>query len=200
MYAVRTGTRVQLDAFWKAERRILVSAAGVHRTEGFRYAIDNGAWTWHQKGLPFDFDAFAKVVSNLGAGADWIACPDKVGDRVVSLRRAEQWLPLLDGIGRARLVVVQDGTTEDDVGPWLGEDVGIFVGGSSEWKDETIGYWGKVGQKYGCLVHVGRVNTLARITRCTAPGITSRDGSGESRFLKHHKRMRRWEAQGSLAL
>ncbi|MBC8753020.1 hypothetical protein F6X42_44140, partial [Paraburkholderia sp. WC7.3b] len=38
--------------------RLLVSAKGEHRTEGMRYAIDNGAWTAYQRGEPFDEAAF----------------------------------------------------------------------------------------------------------------------------------------------
>ncbi len=75
-YASRTGTKRSLAALREAGWRLLVSAKGVLRTEGFDYALDNGAWTAHQKGEPFDVPAFEKAVEALGTGADWIVAPD----------------------------------------------------------------------------------------------------------------------------
>lgn len=63
----------------------MVSARGVLRTEGFPYALDNGAWTAFQKGEPFDGAAFERAVKLLGADADWIvlfiALPAPTGSR-----------------------------------------------------------------------------------------------------------------------
>lgn len=42
-YASRTGTRRNLDALRAAGWRLMVSARGALRTEGFPYALDNGA-------------------------------------------------------------------------------------------------------------------------------------------------------------
>jgi hypothetical protein len=53
-YASRTGTRRNLAALRAAGWRLLLSPTGVLRTEGFRYALDNGAWTAHQQGTEFD--------------------------------------------------------------------------------------------------------------------------------------------------
>jgi len=78
-YASRTGTRRNLDALRKSGWHILVSATGKHRHEGFPYAIDNGAWTAYQKGLPFDVPAFEAVVESLGDNAEFIVVPDIVG-------------------------------------------------------------------------------------------------------------------------
>ena len=150
-YASRTGTQRNLTAMWAAGWRLLVSARGALRCEGFPYAIDNGAWTAHQKGAPFDFAAFDRVVSLLGDGADFIVVPDRVADARTTLRWTEEWLPLLDGIGRRRLVAVQDGMSEADVAPWLGDDVGIFVGGTTEWKEETLPRWGRLRPRDGVL-------------------------------------------------
>jgi len=146
-YASRTGTQRNLAAMWRAGWRLLVSAAGVHRCEGFPYAIDNGAWTCYQQGIPFDFVAFDQVVSRLGDGSDFIVVPDRVADARTTLRWAAEWLPILDGIGRRRLVAVQDGMVEDDVRPWLGDDVGIFVGGTTDWKVSNLGRWGRLRRR-----------------------------------------------------
>lgn len=44
-YASRTGTKRNLAALRAAGWGLFVSAAGVHRSEGFRFIIDNGAAT-----------------------------------------------------------------------------------------------------------------------------------------------------------
>jgi hypothetical protein len=64
-YASRTGTRRNLAEMREAGWRLLVSAAGVLRTEGMLYAIDNGAWSAFQQGRPFDEDAFMRAVVKL---------------------------------------------------------------------------------------------------------------------------------------
>jgi len=166
MYASRTGTKRNLAALRAAGWRLMVSATGAHRTEGFRYALDNGAWTAHQQGLPFDFGAFERVVAGLGAGADFIVAPDIVGAGLASLRLSEEWLPRLDGIGARRLVAVQDGMRPDDVAPLLGPEIGIAVGGSTAWKLDTMRAWGTLARSACAHLHVLRVNTARRIRMC----------------------------------
>lgn len=77
-YASRTGTRRNLDALRRAGWRLMVSARGALRTEGFRYALDNGAWTSFQLGEAFDEAAFERAVARLGTDADWIVVRDIV--------------------------------------------------------------------------------------------------------------------------
>ena len=61
-YASRTGTGRNLLALRSASWRLLVSAKRTLRTEGMRYALDNGAWSAHQAGEPFDSRAFEQAV------------------------------------------------------------------------------------------------------------------------------------------
>jgi len=68
-YASRTGTRRNLDALRRAGWRLMISARGALRTEGFRYALDNGAWTSSQRGEPFNEAAFERALSRLGANS-----------------------------------------------------------------------------------------------------------------------------------
>ena len=75
-YASRTGTRRNLDAMRKAGWRLLVSAAGSLRHEGFQYALDNGAWSAFTQGKPFDVRAFMAALHKMGPGADWSVLPD----------------------------------------------------------------------------------------------------------------------------
>lgn len=188
-YASRTGTAQNLTELRRHGWRLLVSARGPHRHEGFPYAIDNGAWTAHQRSQPFDHAAFERVVWSLGSHADWIVAPDVVADRKSSLRLTASYLPSLDRW--PLLVAVQDGMTAADVAPWLGPRCGLFLGGSTEWKLSTMSYWGGVAQQKGCWYHVARVNSSRRIRLAHKAGAHSIDGSGASRFAKEIARLDR---------
>jgi len=192
-YASRTGTRRNLAALRAAGWRLLVSARGVLRHEGFPYALDNGAWAAFQRGEPFDVPAFEKAVALLGKGADWIVVPDKVGDRDASIAMAREWLPRLRGIGPL-LFAVQDGMTEADIP----EGCGVFLGGSTEWKLATMRSWGEVCARRGLYYHVARVNTQRRIAQAKEAGAHSIDGSSASRFADSLPRLQRAMAQEAM--
>jgi hypothetical protein len=182
-YASRTGTRRNLALLRARGWGLIVSATGVHRTEGFeRYAIDNGAWTAHALGTPWDEGKFRQLVAALGAAADFVVAPDIVAGGLASLRRSEAWLPELDGVGFRRLVPVQDGMQPTDVAPLLGPDVGVFVGGTTDWKLRTLPTWGALARERAAYLHVGRVNSARRIRLCAQAGADSFDGSSGSRF------------------
>ena len=183
-YASRTGTRRNLAALRDAGWRLLVSAAGCLRNEGFPYALDNGAWSSYQQGRPFDEPAFVRALRKLGAGADWTTLPDIVAGGHASLDLSLRWMRhVLDESNRA-LLAVQDGMSVEDVRPFIGARVGIFVGGSTKWKLATLNLWTALGREVGCWVHVGRVNTARRISLCSSTGATSFDGTSASRFSK----------------
>lgn len=179
-YASRTGTRRNLAALRVAGWGLMLSATGVHRTEGFeRYALDNGAWTAYQQGRAWDARKFAALVDVFGPGADFVAVPDIVAGGLDSLRLSESWLPRLSGL---RLVPVQDGMLPGDVTGLLGPSVGIFLGGSTDWKLDTMRAWGGVAREVGCYFHVGRVNSIRRIRLCASCGADSFDGTSATRF------------------
>lgn len=199
-YASRTGTQRNLALLRARGWGLIVSATGVHRTEGFeRYAIDNGAWTAYAQKRPWDDVAFERVVGLFGGGADFIAAPDIVTGGLESLRLTEAWLPRLDGIGRRRLIPVQDGMASADVAPFLGPDVGVFVGGSTAFKLSTMAAWGQLAREHGAYCHVGRVNTARRIRLCAAAGADSFDGTSATRFastlpmLDNARRQAAWQ-------
>lgn len=183
-YASRTGTRRNLDALRMAGWRLIISATGVWRTEGFPYALDNGAWTAFQSGRPFDERLFLGLLERLSAGADFAVVPDIVRGGHESLRLSLRWLDRLWWVGCPRLVAVQDGVTPSDLEPYLCDEVGIFVGGTDGWKENTMGEWGDVARARGALCHVGRVNTARRLRKCIAAQVDSFDGSSASRFAQ----------------
>jgi hypothetical protein len=186
-YASRTGTKRNLNALRENGWRLMVSARGVLRTEGFRYALDNGAWTSSQRNEPFDTMAFERAVDQLGAGADFIVIPDIVNGGIASLTRSRRWWEKLrftyDHIAHVPLLIaVQNGFEPRDVAPLLSPRTGIFIGGTSGWKEHSLRRWATLARTRGAICHVGRVNTARRIRLCEAAGVTSFDGSSASRF------------------
>ena len=180
-YASRTGTRRNLKALHQAGWRLLVSPSCL-RTEGFTYALDNGAWSSYTQGRPFNSRAFERALSQLGRNADWTTLPDIVAGGHASLQLSLRWMQRVLNESPYALLAVQDGLTPDDVVPFLGKRVGIFVGGSTAWKEATLSQWGALGRQIGCWIHVGRVNSARRIRLCAMAGVTSFDGSSVSRF------------------
>lgn len=188
-YASRTGTRRNLAALRSSGWRLMVSAAGALRSEGFEYALDNGAWSAFQQGRPFDERLFARGLRIMGAGADWAVLPDIVAGGHESLSLSLRWLRrVLDECQRAMLAV-QDGMSAADVRDLVGPRVGIFVGGSTPWKLATIPAWCALGRERDAWVHVGRVNSARRIHACAAAGVTSFDGSSATRWAKSLPRL-----------
>jgi hypothetical protein len=181
-YASRTGTRRNLAALRRHGWRLLVSAVACLRNEGFPYALDNGAWSAYAQGRPFDERAFDVALRKMGAGADWTVLPDIVAGGPSSLELSLRWMRrVLDETPRA-LLAVQNGMTPEDVRPFLGPRVGLFVGGDTTWKLATLAEWCRLGREVGCWVHVGRVNTARRIHACGVAGADSFDGTSASRF------------------
>jgi hypothetical protein len=169
-YASRTGTRRNLAALRAAGWRLMVSARGVLRTEGFRYALDNGAWTSFQRGEPFHAAAFERAVTRLGPGADWIVLPDIVMGGLASLRFSRLWLAKLrhrrNLAGKTFLIAVQNGMEPRHVCRLIGPDLGIFVGGDTAWKLATMATWARFAHARNAICHVGRVNSARRIRLC----------------------------------
>lgn len=182
-YASRTGTRRNLDALRACGWGLMVSATGVLRTEGFsRYALDNGAWTAHQQGKPFDEGLFLAAVERLGAAADFVVLPDIVMGGMASLALSEKWIPRLQGRARLLLLAVQNGMEPQYIRPLLSASVGVFVGGDTPWKESTMPLWCRLAREAGSYVHVGRVNTQRRIKLCHLAGVDSFDGTSATRF------------------
>ncbi len=181
-YASRTGTRRNLAALRDAGWRLLISRAGVWRTEGFRYALDNGAWSDFQSGRSFDEDAFEKLLDKFGSGADWIVLPDIVAGGMASLDLSMRYANRCRSMNDLVLIAVQDGMETSDLAPLVGRHIGVFLGGSTEWKLARMEEWGKFCADHGCWYHIARVNTRRRIRLAHAAGATSIDGSSASRY------------------
>jgi len=198
-YASRTGTKRNLDALRSRGWRLLVSRAGVWRTEGFpSYALDNGAWADFQAKRPFDEDAFDRLVDQLGGGADWIVLPDIVAGGRDSLALSVRWLNRCLSVCPHVLLAVQDGMEEADVAPIVGRNVGLFLGGSTEWKLANMERWGAFCRPRAVHYHVARVNTERRFRLAAASGADSVDGSSASRYAVTLPKLDLWSRQPDL--
>ncbi len=147
------------------------------------YALDNGAWGAFKNGTPFDEVAFLRLVERFWENADFIVAPDIVEGGASSLALSLSWLERLPTT-KLRLIPVQDGIVAEDIIPYLGKHVGIFLGGSTKWKLEQGTYWGDVALAHNAYYHVGRANTYRRIIWCHSIGAHSFDGTSVSRYSK----------------
>lgn len=146
------------------------------------YALDNGAWTYYRKDVPFDDDAFLRALDSAGEDAHWIVLPDIVGGGMRSLDMSLGWVNRVTPYGLC-LLAVQDGMTPADVEPHLSEDVGIAIGGTTDWKLGTAHEWGVLAKKKGCYLHMLRVNSQKRIRLCHHIGAHSFDGTSATKFI-----------------
>lgn len=161
----------------------MVSAKGVLRTEAFeRYCLDNGAWWAYANKQKFDEYAFATAYEMFADGADFVVLPDIVAGGLASLDFSLAWRNKLGKSPSLQLLAVQDGMDVEHIRPLVGPEMGIFVGGTTEWKEATMGTWGALACERGAYLHVGRVNSARRIALCAAAGADSFDGSSVSRF------------------
>lgn len=184
-YTARTATRRNIAALSARDWGWLISPTdqrGPAVLGGMRHAIDNGAWGAHQSGKPWSADAFRRCFERHGPGSDFVVAPDIVAGGQASLNMSRLWLPELLGVDALAkssiLIAVQDGMTPRDVEPLIGGRVGLFLGGSTDWKLETMAQWGAFAAERGVWFHVARVNTTRRTSMAIAAGAWSIDGTG----------------------
>jgi hypothetical protein len=194
-YCASTGTKTTLADLRTRGWRLLISAGGSWNHHGFQYAADNGAWkAWQEfkagkRATPEpDLSRFQALVQRLGGGADFIVIPDIVAGGLSSWALTRHWLRELRRDCRLRqvklLMAVQDGMTPDLVQRFVCERIGLFVGGSTEWKLATLRTWAELARRRDAWCHVGRVNTARRIRACEEAGVTSWDGASAALFPK----------------
>ena len=184
-YATRTGTR--------RNRRVMALAGwGVFLTPDANslgdwvgpIALDNGAWGSYQRGEEWCRRSFESLLANHADRADFVVAPDIVAGGRESLTRSVEWLPSLLSTTERVLIPVQDGMAPGDLGGLLGDRVGVFVGGTTEWKLRNIRPFCDAATEAGAWSHVGRVNSVTRINVCLSAGATSFDGTSASRYAK----------------
>jgi hypothetical protein len=153
----------------------LYSPAGQRGPEEFMpYALDNGAFA-HRRG--WRQEPWLKLMdwaAASGIAPLWALVPDSVGSKAKTLQRWRRFAPIAQKFGWPLAFAVQDGMMPGDVPAAAAV---IFVGGSTEWKWETAATW---CQRFP-RVHIGRVNSPARLWQCHEAGAESVDGTGWTR-------------------
>lgn len=185
-YASRTGTKRNLAALRAHGWGLLVSRAGVWRTEGFNRIVgDNGAWSDFQAGRRFDEDAYDRFLDWLAAQpvtADWLVLPDIVAGGLKSLDLSVRYLNRCLAVAPLALIAVQDGMTTEHLSQIVGPRVGVFLGGSTQWKLDHMAGWGVFCAEKRVHYHVARVNSFKRMYAAVAAGADSVDGSSATRY------------------
>lgn len=146
------------------------------------YAIDNGAWSAFKNKRAYNPNPFLDDVASYGENADFIVIPDVVEDAAATFKEAEKWIPMLTQY--RCLIVAQDGMTIADFSDFVMDGIGVFIGGSTEYKLKNIKSIAALCDQYSVLCHVGRVNSIKRMHICINFGAHSFDGSGMARFAR----------------
>lgn len=149
------------------------------------FAVDNSAFT------NFDEKAFLKLLLKLRLAGDkplWVACPDVVGEADATLKNYYGWyFEISHYYGFKTAYVLQDGQGQLKQKyfrkvPWDKMEC-LFIGGSTEYKlGPEVRYYVAEAKRRGKWVHMGRVNSVKRMTYARQIGCDSIDGSGLSRF------------------
>lgn len=195
-YAAAVGKGRNFDALSAAGWRLMYQP-GDCRSHDIGFALDNGAYAAFLRGERLDAGVFSRAVDRVGHRADFIVAPDIVCGGRESLDLSLSWLDQLAGVAPV-LIAVQDGFTDAEIVPYLSARVGVFVGGSTEWKIANMSRWGLLARRAGARCHVGRVNSVRRIRACAAAGVSSFDGSGVSRYSSELPRLDFARRQGDL--
>jgi len=171
---------------------------GLDLTEscGIRWAADNDCFAG------FDQERYLAMLEAITyrRGCLFVTCPDVVGNALATLRLFEWWAPLLryvwasvneDDVDPDQdqpahqpiAYVAQDGQEHLPV-PWEHFQA-LFVGGSTTWKlGPHAATLIRQAKQRGKWVHVGRVNTVRRITWFKSIEVDSIDGTGFARFTR----------------
>lgn len=161
--------------------------------EGAVYACDNGKFGKGWPGAKAWFAWLARTVRRYGASRClWAVAPDVPLDAVATLAESRPWLARIRALGIPAAFAAQDGC-ENGLVPWGEFDV-LFLAGSTEWK---IGVAAErlaaEATRRGIRVHMGRVNSLKRLTIAKRFGCETVDGT----YLafgpkKNFPRLARW--------
>ena len=154
----------------------------------FPYALDNGAYScWDPKDNTFDDDRWKiteghwlRLLFWAQAAQQkprWSIVPDVPGNAEETLRKWKPFASVVQSCGFPLAVAVQDGMTSKDVRALDPLPDVIAVGGSTEWKWETVEQWVADFPR----VHVLRCNMPDKLQTLEEMGVESTDGTGWNR-------------------
>ena len=152
------------------------------------YALDNGAFScWKPADNTFDEDKWRKnehAWRSMLMWAQvaptkpmWAIVPDIPGNSKLTLLRWKYYAGEVKDAGIPLAIAVQDGMTVDQVRRLQPVPKVICVGGTTEWKWETVEMWAKEFPR----VHLLRCNAPTKLDWLESLGVESCDGTGWNR-------------------
>jgi hypothetical protein len=152
-------------------------AQGNRIPDGAEYACDNGKFGKGWPGADRWFEWLCTTVDRYGPDRClWAVAPDVPFDAAGTLAESLPWLARIRELGIPAAFAAQDGCDELGV-PWDAFDV-LFLAGSTEWKTGPIAEaLAREAKARGKQVHMGRVNSLARLRTAEWFGCDSADGT-----------------------
>jgi len=142
------------------------------------YCLDNGAYKCFTDGVPFNWDAWRNLVCWAKTQTQqprWAIVPDVVADAVATLEQYDEYRAELGDIPPA--LAVQNGMMPADVRNLSAQPSIICIGGTTEWKWETVEMWAAEFPR----IHMLRVNQPSRLDYLHGLGVESCDGTGWNR-------------------
>ncbi|MDH3037882.1 hypothetical protein [Streptomyces sp. TRM75561] len=152
-------------------------AQGNRIPDGALYAADNGKFGKGWPGADRWFQWLCTTVDRYGPDRClWAVAPDVPFDAEGTLAESLPWLARIRELGVPAAFAAQDGCDELGV-PWDAFDV-LFIAGSTEWKTGPVAEaLAREAKARGKTVHMGRVNSLARLRTAEWFGCDSADGT-----------------------
>lgn len=152
-------------------------AQGNRIPDGALYACDNGKFGKGWPGADRWFQWLCTTVDRYGPDRClWAVAPDVPFDAAGTLAESLPWLARIRELGIPAAFAAQDGCDELGV-PWDAFDV-LFLAGSTEWKTGPVAEaLAREAKQRGKTVHMGRVNSLARLRTAEWFGCDSADGT-----------------------
>lgn len=156
------------------------------RLRPYQWAIDNRCYI---EGNAFDFDTYLELLHrarDYGGRCLFAVVPDVVGDAAATHTRWEHYAPAMRRVGLPLAYVAQDSLDEL---PDVGFDA-LFIGGTTEYKlGQVAARLMREARALGKHVHMGRVNTLKRLTHAYKAGADTVDGTAWSIVRDRQMRM-----------
>lgn len=140
------------------------------------WAADNGCYAQGERFVLASYLDWLRAMTPAQSNCLFATAPDVVGDAGATWERSRDVLPILRELGYKAALVAQDGMGRMTV-EWDSFDV-LFVGGTTAWKLSEAAY-GLVGQarRRGKWTHMGRCNSLRRLSAAVIGGYDSADGT-----------------------
>lgn len=152
------------------------------------FALDNGAFScWNQAANTFDEDkwqaglpAWRRLLLWAQAAPikpRWAIVPDVPGNAAATIERWAKYAPEVVASGIPLAVAVQDGMTCECVWELDPQPEIVCVGGTTEWKWQTVWLWCHDFDR----VHLLRCNMPEKLDYLESLGVESCDGTGWNR-------------------